>query len=41
MPLRAHSCGKGALIGVIVKAACFFLSLIAFIILMNYLIVVI
>ena len=41
MPLRARSCGKGALIGVIVGAACFFLSLIAFIILMNYLIVVI
>lgn len=41
LPLRAHSCGKGALIGVIVEAACFFLSFVAFIILMNYLIVVI
>lgn len=41
LPLRAHSCGKGALIGVIVGAACFFLSFVAFIILMNYLIVVI
>ena len=41
LPLRARSCGKGALIGVIVQAVGFLLSFVAFFVLMNYLIVVI
>ena len=41
LPLRARSCGKGALIGVIVQAVGFLLSFVAFFVLMNYLILVI